>query len=289
MVVIPEAAKLEQVNAGTPAAPAFPDGFATPAPGPIPAIVSRGLVESPRGVRARETFRLSIEGYDLEYRVVEVRDSFPGLPLDRSFIVVAREAFLGQAPPARVVPVYALLRAPSDAAADIRGAVDDVAPAVVVTVEAEVATALRGSPVTNAVRGMILAAALVTAAYAALGVAAALALAGLARTQEVAHLRTLGLTVRQTWLLTLAEHGPTTLAAFLLGSGLGVALFVLLQQSLGLAALVGSPVSIPISFEALPLLLILLAMTAVVGVGLLLGVLLQRRVAPTAVLRGRFE
>ena len=64
---------------------------------------------------------------------------------------------------------------------------------------------------------------------------------------------------------------------------------MLLQQSLGLAALVGSPVSIPVAFEALPLLLILLAMTVVVGVGLLLGVLLQRRVAPTAALRGRFE
>ncbi len=187
------------------------------------------------------------------------------------------------------MPVYGLLRAPAGAASGIREAVDEVAPTVEVTVQAEVAAGLRGSPVTNAVRAMILAAALVTAAYAALGVAAALALAGLARTVEVAHLRTLGLTGRQTWLLTLAEHGPTTFAAFLLGSLLGVALFVLLQQGLGLAALVGSPVSVPISFEALPLLLILLAMTVVVGVGLLLGVLLQRRVAPTAVLRGRFE
>ena len=53
-----------------------------------------------------------------------------------------------------------------------------------------------------------------TAAYAALGVAAALALAGLARTQEVARLRTLGLTGRQALGLAVAEHGPTTLAAF---------------------------------------------------------------------------
>ena len=108
LVVMPEAAALEQVNAGTPAAPAFPAGFTTPVPGPIPAIVSRASRTSPRGVRLGETFRLSIEGYDLEYRAVEVRDSFPGVPLDRDFVVVAREAFLGQAPPARVVPVYGL-------------------------------------------------------------------------------------------------------------------------------------------------------------------------------------
>ena len=60
------------------------------------------------------TFTMSIEGYNLTYLVAEVRDSFPGVPLDRHFVVIAREAFLGQAPPARIVPVYALLRAPDD-------------------------------------------------------------------------------------------------------------------------------------------------------------------------------
>jgi len=158
-----------------------------------------------------------------------------------------------------------------------------------VTGQEEVADELRAQPVTNAVRALILAAALVTAAYAALGVAAALALAGLVRTQEVAHLRTLGLSSRQTLQLTAAEHGPTTLVAFILGGALGVALFGLLRDGLGLGGLVGSPVEVPLVLEPLSLLLILVAMTVVVGVGLLLGVALQRRVAPTAALRGRFE
>jgi ABC-type antimicrobial peptide transport system permease subunit len=168
-------------------------------------------------------------------------------------------------------------------------AVEAQQPTVAVTSQAVVATALREQPVTNAVRALILVTALVTALYAALGVAAALALAGLARTQEVAHLRTLGLTGRQAFLLTVAEHGPTTLVAFVLGGALGIGLFVLLRPGLGLSALVGSPVDIPLVLDPIPLLLILLAMTAVVGVGLLLGVALQRRVAPTAALRGRFE
>jgi hypothetical protein len=289
LVVMPEAANLEAVLAGTPIEPAFPAGFATPAPGPIPAIVSRSLVDSPRGVQAGDTFTMSIEGYNLTYQAVEVRDSFPGVPLDRHFVVVAREAFLGQAPPARVVPVYALLRAPASAGAAIRDAAGAQAPTVVVTGQAETAEELRTQPVTNAVRALILAAALVTAAYATLGVGAALALAGVARTQEVAHLRTLGLTQRQTLQLTAAEHGPTTLVAFVLGGALGIALFGLLRDGLGLAGLVGSPVAVPLAIEPVPLLLILLAMTVVVGVGLLLGVALQRRVAPTAALRGRFE
>ena len=153
------------------------------------------------------------------------------MPLDRHFVVIAREAFLGQAPPARIVPVYALLRAPETAGPAIREAVS--APGADgrgVRPGGARATSSRAQPVTNAVRALILAAAIVTAAYAALGVAAALALAGLARTQEVAHLRTLGLTARQTLQLTAAEHGPTTLVAFLLGGALGIALFGLLRR-----------------------------------------------------------
>jgi hypothetical protein len=88
--------------------------------------------------------------------------------------------------------------------------------------------------------------------------------------------------------LTVAEHGPTTIAAFVLGGLLGVGLFALLRDGLGLAGLVGSPVAVPLALDPRQLLLILLVLTIVVGVGLLLGVALQRRVAPTAALRGRF-
>jgi putative ABC transport system permease protein len=289
IVALPEAANLERVLDGTPVEPAFPPAFATPVPGPIPAIVSQSLIESPRGVRLGETFTLSIEGYNVTYRAVEARAAFPGLPLDRHWVVVAREAFRGQAPQARIVPVYALVRAPAGAGEQIRVAVEAGAPSVNVTGQAERADELRAQPVTNAVRALMLVAALVTAAYAALGVAAALALAGVARTQEVAHLRTLGLTGRQTVQLTVAEHGPTTIAAFVLGGLLGVGLFALLRDGLGLAGLVGSPVAVPLALDPRQLLLILLVLTIVVGVGLLLGVALQRRVAPTAALRGRFE
>ena len=156
--------------------------------------------------------------------------------------------------------------------------------------QAERADELRAQPVTNAVRGLILAAALVTAAYAALGVAAALALAGLARTQEVAHLRTLGLTSppdapADGRRARADDAGRLPARRARSGSRCSASC----ATGLGLAGLVGSPVDVPLVLDPLPLLLILVAMTVVVGVGLLLGVTLQRRVAPTAALRGRFE
>ena len=64
--------------AGTPADPQFPTGFATPAPGPIPAIISTELAESPRGVKLGEEFQASVQGFNLTYRVAEVATASPG-------------------------------------------------------------------------------------------------------------------------------------------------------------------------------------------------------------------
>ena len=230
-----------------------------------------------------------MEGYNLTYRVAEVRDGFAGLPRGRPWVFAPREWFVAQAPEARLVPTWTIVDAPATSPDAMRAAVTAMSPSVETTSQAEEATALRTAPVTQAVRALILAAALVTAAYAALGVAAALALSGIARTVEVARLRTLGLTGRQAVGLAVAEHGPTTITGFVLGGLLGVALFALLRSALGLAGLVGSPVDVPIVLQPGPLLLIFIGMIAVVAVGLGLGAALQRRVAPTAALRGRFE
>jgi putative ABC transport system permease protein len=290
MYVAVEGANLRQVLAGSPAAPDLPAGFDQPSgSGPIPAIISREVAESARGVKPGDTFNLSVQGYTLPYVAAAVVDDFPGLPTDRAFVVAAREQFLARAPQASLVPTQLLVRAPASAAGPLRDFVGKVAPSITVTSQAEDAAARRASPVTGAVRSLILVAALVTAAYAALGVAAALALAGLARTQETAQLRTLGLTRRQSAALLLAEHGPVTLAAFLAGGLLGAALFAMLRPAMGLGSLVGATIEVPVVLEPALLLAILVAMTVVVGFGLWLGAVLQRRVAPVAALRGRFE
>jgi putative ABC transport system permease protein len=287
LFVAVEAAALAEVLAGTPVAPAYPPGFTEPGPGPIPAIISTSIAESPRGVKLGETFTMSVEGYNLTYRADMVVDSFPGLPAGRGFVVAPREWFIAQAPTARIVPVVAFLRAPVEAADAIRTEVATREPTLALRSQAEGAEARRAEPVTGAVRSLILLAVLVTAVYAALGVAAALALAGLARAHEVAHLRTLGLTGRQSIGLLVGEYGPTMLAAFVAGGLLGIALFALLRPALGLGALVGAPVDVPVVLEPALLLLMLAVMIAVVTFGLLLGAVLQRRVAPTAALRGR--
>ena len=113
LFVVVEAHAIEAVLAGTPIAPAFPAGFATPAPGPIPAIISRSLADTPRGVKLGDTFTSSIEGYNLKYRVVEVARRVPGGPArTASSSSSPASGSSAQAPPARIVPGLGARSAP---------------------------------------------------------------------------------------------------------------------------------------------------------------------------------
>ncbi len=287
LVVEPET--LQAVAGGTPADPRLPLELFGPGGAPIPAIVSASLGERAAGVRAGEVFELSIEGYTLQYRAAVVRDSFPGIPDNRHFVVVSRTHINTVAPPARLDPTFALVRAPEAGADELRAAALRIVEGGSVESRAERTAALRDAPVAVAVRLGIIAAAAVAAVYAALAVAAALALAGLSRSVEVAHLRTLGLTRRQAFALIVVEHGPTVVASFALGLALGLALFLLLRPGLGLSALVGSPIDVPLTLEAGQLALVLAAIVAVVMLGLGVGTVLQRAAAPMSAIRRGFE
>jgi putative ABC transport system permease protein len=143
--------------------------------------------------------------------------------------------------------------------------------------------------VTAAIVAGIAIAAVVAGAYAAIAVAAALALAGAARAVEVAHLRMLGLSRREALGLAIVEHGPTVLLAFVAGIALGLGLFVLLEPGLGLDALVGSRVEVPLTADPRQLAIIFAGVLVIAAVGIGLAAWMQRRGAPVAALRRGFE
>jgi hypothetical protein len=81
------------------------------------------------------------------------------------------------------------------------------------------------------------------------------------------------------------EHGPTVAVAFALGTALGLGLFVLLRSALGLAAVVGSELTIPLEADPIHLVLLLLATIVTLASGVGLAAALQRRQAPVAAIR----
>ena len=133
------------------------------------------------------------------------------------------------------------------------------------------------------------AAAFIAFAYAALAVAAAMALTGASRAVEVAHLRTLGLSRREATGLVIVEHGPTIIVAFVAGVLLGLGLFALLRDGLGLASLVGAPIVVDVGIDPVQLGAVLIAIVAIVSLGIGLGAALQRSAAPVAAVRRGFE
>ena len=285
-----DTADFERVVEGTPAAGLFPPEMVGPTPQPIPAIVSNQLTTGAEGVGVGGLFDLVVEGYRITFRVVEVRDSFPTLTSDQAFVVVSRDqlrALRNDSGLRSSTAVY--LRAPDAAAEGIRQALAVAAPGATLQSRAERTASIETSPIVEALVAGVTAAALVAFAYAALAVSAALALAGAARAIEVAHLRTLGLTRREAIGLVIVEHGPTIVVAFVGGVALGLALFALLREALGLGALVGTPVEVTVGIEPAHLLILLIGIVIIVGLGIGLGTALQRGAAPAAAVRRGFE
>jgi predicted lysophospholipase L1 biosynthesis ABC-type transport system permease subunit len=216
-------------------------------------------------------------------------DAFPTFAPDAIFAIASRQQLKAIHPEAQLLATTLFLDAPEDAGPAIRAAVAAIDPGATVMGRAEAARAFTDSPVTAAIVAGVAIAALVAGAYAALAVAAALALAGAARAVEVAHLRMLGLSRRDALGLVILEHGPTVLLAFVAGIALGLGLFVLLEPGLGLDALVGSRIEVPLTADPRQLAIILGALVVISAVGIGLAAWTQRRGAPVVALRRGFE
>jgi putative ABC transport system permease protein len=288
---------------GTPVEPAFPaDLLASPVdlaanaprgtrPGsdavPIPAVVSTALAEGPERLTLGRTFQVIVGGGPRTLRVVEVRDDFPTLRSGSRFAIVDLSQLRAgtSEDPARATAAF--IRAPDDAVGAIRSAAAVASADLVVASRAETAAETRSSPLMQAVVAGLTLAALVAALYAALAVSCALALSASARAVEVAHLRTLGLSRRQSVWLIVAEHGPTVAVAFVVGALLGVGLFAVVGPALGTDAIVGSAVAVPLAVEPLHLAGILLVVVAIVAVGMGVAAAIQRRAVPALAVRRR--
>jgi hypothetical protein len=236
-----------------------------------------------------QPFDLLAEGYHYQVRPIATRAIFPTLPIDGTYAIASRQQLNAIHPEAPLAPTTAFLDADESAQPAIERSIAAASTASTVESRAAFARAFTDSPVTAAIVVGIAVAALVAAAYAALAVTAALALAGAARSTEVAHLRMLGLSRRDALGLAVVEHGPTVILAFIAGVALGLGLFVLLEPGLGLDAIVGSTIAVPLSADPTQLAIIGGGVLAIAVVGIGLAAWMQRRGVAVAALRRGFE
>ena len=217
------------------APPQRADG-AGPDSGPIPAILSRRLPPGTGAIGLGATFPVLVGGTSVPVEVVEVRDTFPGIPPGTPFLVTSLDA-LSAAADVEANTVF-LRGSDASATAVAQRAATLPVPPVVTSRYAQLAE-LRGSPLIGAVGDGFRLAVLVAAAYAAVAVLGALTLSAARRTQDLTYLRTLGLSGRQAIGVTIVEHGIPVLLALVPGVVAGVIVASLLEASLGLGAFVG--------------------------------------------------
>jgi putative ABC transport system permease protein len=288
-----DAAAYEQVIAGADADVHLPPEMlepAVPAGQPLPALVTHQMTEGRKGVGVGGTFTLVVEGSPVTFRVAEVRDSWPGMAPNQAWVLASRDqvrALRGGQGLRSSTAAY--LRATTSAGPELTAAILKTVPDADIESRADRISSVEDSPMTRGLVAGVGVAALVAFIYAALAVAAAVALTGAARAVETAHLRTLGLSRRESTGLVIVEHGPTIIVAFVVGVLLGIGLFALLRDGLGLASLVGAPIVVDVGVDPVQLGLVLLAIVFIVFLGIGLGAALQRNAAPVAAVRRGFE
>lgn len=279
-----DARAYDAVTAGTPADPAWPASFRAEPTGadvgsednPIPAILSLALPVGSSNLAVGDTFRMTVRGDSMTFRLVEQRGRFPGIRESGSFAVVPFDWVQAARGDRLLAPTVLWVRAPADAAGSLAADFPATRGVVHIVSRHDAYAALHEAPFAVAVSVGYSLALVIAAAYMALTIVGALILSAAGRTRDLAYLRTLGVSAPQTLALTVMEHAPPVLLAILPGVALGIAVAILCEPGLGLATFVGAA-SVPLFVDWPALALIVGALVGVVTAAVAAGTWLSRR------------
>jgi putative ABC transport system permease protein len=264
-------------------------GAATPAaagPGsegkPIPAILSWRLPGQTVPLGPGATFHMTVLGHDLVFRLVEQQSAFPGVG-DGPFALVPLGWVRAAMDAPDLPPTVLWLRA-GPAAEDPLAAAVGAAGSTRLVSRYDALASLRDAPLAAATATGFDLALIVAAAFMAIAIVGTVILSAARRNQDLAYLRTLGVTARQAVALTLIEQAPPVLIALAPGLALGVGVAALLEPGLGLAAFEGME-GLPLAVDPLSLVLLCAALLALATAAVLAGTWLSLSVRATDALR----
>ena len=273
------------VTAGSPLGVSWPPEFGASSPdATVPAIVSRTLPPGLRELAVGDTVEMRVGPDEVVVQVVEVRDSHPGVATNVPFMVVplgAVEAAAGRP----VAPNTVFVRGAPDLQGALAAATVSAGDGATVLSRQVSFDDLHDAPLVAAVANGFRVALVVAAAYSALSVIAALALSAARRSQDLAFLRTLGVTARQAVGITVIEHGIPVVVALIPGIATGIIVAGLLESSLGLDAFVGGPAPYRVHVDWAAIALVGAGLLVVVAVAIGTSTWLARRARAIEALR----
>jgi putative ABC transport system permease protein len=273
------------VTAGTPADPQWPLSFlAEPPPeglgtedNPLPAILSNRVPSGTTDLAPGDTFRMTVAGQAMTFRIVERRATFPGIDARVPFAVVPFTWVKAAHEDRTVLPTRLWLRGPTDVAQGVAAAIDGASGDARIVSRHAAYAALRGNSMGQAVIHGYALAVLIAAIYMALTIVGALIISAARRTRDLAYLRTLGVSAPQSLALTVMEHAPPVLLALVPGVALGIGVAVLVLPGLGLGTFAGTSGPVPLFVDAIALTILIAGLLGVVAVAVMAGTWLSRR------------
>ncbi|MDP9468613.1 MAG: FtsX-like permease family protein [Chloroflexota bacterium] len=280
------------VTAGSPADPRWPIAFLGEPAGtglgtdanPIPALLSLGLPQGSGHLAVGDTFRVTVAGQWMTFRLVQQRAHFPGIGERQPFAVVPFswvQAAFGKPLASSVM----WLRAPGDVAGRLATTVAEEQESARIVSRYDAYATLHDAPLGAMVATGYALALVIAAVYMALTIIGSVVLTAARQTRDLAYLRTLGVTRRQALSLTVMEHAPPVLLALVPGVALGIGVAILCEPGLGLATFVGSSGGVPLFVDWQALALMAAALVGVVVAAVMAGTWLSRRAALVDVLR----
>ena len=279
------------VVAGSPIAVDWPSGFTVDdatVPGtpeaPIPAIVSQRLPSGSGPLHPGDSFTVEVGIHTLSFVVVDRRESFPGVRPDAAFVVVSLETLQRAQADATLLPTVLFVSGPPEVEAGLAEMANANSSLAVHSRYAEYAVQRR-APLVAMVTGGFRIALLVAVFYAGFAIVGALTLTASRRSQDLAFLRTLGLSARQALGLTVLEQGPPVVLALVPGVALGIWIAVLLATSLGLSAFVGAEGTLAINVSWVEIALVGGALVMMVTIAGIASTWLARRAQAIDALR----
>jgi putative ABC transport system permease protein len=212
----------------------------------------------------------------MSMRVAAVRTECPGVPQGLAFVVVSLDQLQAAYRNPPLLPSTAFVRGDADIEGTLATTFREQSTSIRLVSRHARYRAMLDAPLVAAIGSGFRLTMLVSAAYTAIAVVAALTLSAARRRREVALLRTLGMSGRQSLGLTLVEHAPSIVLAVLPGLALGIAIAYLLGPGMGLAAFAGGQANLNLHIDWPAVGLVSAGLVAVVALAIGLGTLAAR-------------
>jgi putative ABC transport system permease protein len=278
------------VVAGTPVAPSWPaellDGrvaAGTPED-PIPAVLSSGLPAGVEPIPVGQRVKVRLGDTFWSFKIVATRPELPGVIDGPPFLIAPIQSIRPLS--TQVTSNVTWVRGSAAAGPALAALIDSAGPPSTELVSRDAwYVQLKGEPLIQVIADSFRVAFALAAAYAAISIVIALTLTAARRGEDLAFLRTLGLSPRQSAGLVVVEHGVPILLSLIPGLLTGVAVALLLESTLGLDAFLGGTARYRVVLDWGGVALVAALLVAVVAVAIAVSTWFARRVSMSEALR----